>query len=378
MEDDSIRSGSTIMTKEEEEEMETMVRQRRGVRSGGFYGGSPPDLNNLSSIDPNSHPFVSVDSFAKSSGISEPSETKLGGKIIEHTTRLRIGYADTTGRRPSMEDDIAIVGKLRGNQSEDYVGIFDGHGGRDVSEYAAKNLHNVLIKKLNQQNDTEKSIKDAFFELNDQIKQANKSGGCTALTVLATKSKVYVANAGDSRAVLWGDQKVVRLTTDHKPDVPEEELRIQKSGGNVTKVKTKEGKVISRVNGMLSVSRAFGDVFLQPQVTCEPDITTFDISKDKILILGCDGLWDVISDEEAIKLIANESNPEQAAIKLRDTALSKGSTDNISVIVIYFPFTPEYGNSPLARLSKTALTLFGIVALIGIIQFTRVMQGDGN
>jgi len=218
-------------------------------------------------------------------------------------------------------------------------------------------------------------LKDAFFEINEQIKANNTPGGCTALAVLANRNKVYVANAGDSRAVLLKDQQVVRLTTDHKPDVPEEEQRIQKSGGVVTRVKSKEGKTISRVNGMLAVSRALGDVVLQPQVTCEPQIHSFDISKDKILILACDGVWDVLSDEEAIKLTTNENNPEQAAIKIRDTALSKGSTDNISVIVIYFPFTPELSStSSLSKLSKTALAFFGIIALFGILQFTKVMH----
>jgi len=370
---DSIRSHSSIMTKEEEEEMETMVRQRRGARSGGFYGGSPPDLNGLSSMD--ASPTSFVESFVKSSGISEPQLTKLNDKIIAHSTRLRIGYADTIGRRPSMEDEIAIVGKLRGNPSEDFVAVFDGHGGREVAEFAAKNLHTVLVKKLDQLGDPEKSLKDAFFDLNEQIKVTNKPGGCTALAFLAIKSKVYVANAGDSRAVLLRDQQVIRLTTDHKPDVPEEEQRIERNGGVVTRVKSKEGKTISRVNGMLAVSRALGDVFLQPQVTCEPQIHTFEISKDKILIMACDGVWDVLSDEEAIKLIINESNPEQAAIKIRDTALSKGSTDNISVIVIYFPFTPEFtSTSSLSKLSKTALVLFGMIALFGILQFTRGMQ----
>jgi len=59
--------------------------------------------------------------------------------------------------------------------------------------------------------------------------------------------------------------------------------------------------------------------------------------EQNVLILACDGLWDVVSDEEATKLIADMDSPEQAAITLRNTALSKGSTDNISVVVVFIP-----------------------------------------
>jgi serine/threonine protein phosphatase PrpC len=69
-------------------------------------------------------------------------------KIVSHSTRFRIGYADTIGRRPTMEDEIRIMGKLRGRDDEDFVAIFDGHGGRDVADFAAKNLHQVCFFTL--------------------------------------------------------------------------------------------------------------------------------------------------------------------------------------------------------------------------------------
>jgi protein phosphatase 1L len=170
------------------------------------------------------------------------------------------------------------------------------------------------------------------------IKSANLTGGATALVTLILKDKIYIANAGDSRAVLLRDENTLRITTDHKPDIPEEEERIIKSGGMVTKVSNKQGKTISRVNGMLAVSRALGDVFLQPFVSAEPQIHQIDLSENnRVIILACDGLWDVVNDDEATALAMEEDSPEYSAIKLRDTALSKGSADNISVIVIRFP-----------------------------------------
>lgn len=313
------------MTKEEEEEWEVMVRQRRS-RGGGFYGGMPPHPSTLES-----------DFVTRSSGLSEPHSTKTFEKISSHSNRFCIGYADTIGRRPTMEDEIRIMGQVRG-EDEDFVAIFDGHGGREVAQYAATNLHGIVAKKLKELTNVEASLKSAFLELNDGVKGQNLTGGTTALVALLSKTKVYIANAGDSRAVLLRDNTTVRVTTDHKPDIPEEQSRIEKSGGMVTKITNKQGKTISRVNGMLAVSRALGDIFLQPFVTAEPEVFQFDLANNnKVLILACDGVWDVLSDEETTEIANNEPNPELAAVKIRDAALAKGSADNISVIVVRFP-----------------------------------------
>ena len=79
--------------------------------------------------------------------------------------------------------------------------------------------------------------------------------GCTACSALITPTEIYVANAGDSRAVLAkksGDKLVaVELSTDHKPDLPEEKSRIEKAGGFVEE---------NRVKGILNLSRSIGDL----------------------------------------------------------------------------------------------------------------------
>jgi len=265
VEDMASISTPRVMTKEEEDEWEMMVRQRRS-RGGGFYGGAPPHPSTLE-----------ADFVSRSSGLSEPGCSKTFEKIARHSTRFRIGFADTIGRRPTMEDEIRIIGKLRNRDDEDFVAIFDGHGGRDVAEFAAKNLHLILERKLDEHINPELALKDSFIEVNEMIKSQNLSGGTMALVSLILKDKMYIANAGDSRAVLLRDDKTIRITTDHKPDVPEEEERIIKNGGMVTKVSNKQGKTISRVNGMLAVSRALGDVFLQPFVTSEPQIHQIDL-----------------------------------------------------------------------------------------------------
>ncbi len=92
------------------------------------------------------------------------------------------------------------------------------------------------------------------------------------------------------------------------------------------------------MNGVLALSRALGDVEYQPHVTYRPDVLEMDVS-DAIehLILACDGIWDVLSNEQVVEMVKSSSSPQQAAIMLRDMAYQLGSQDNISVIVVTFP-----------------------------------------
>jgi len=322
---DVAATSSKIMSKEEEEALDAMVRQRRG-RGMAFYDKTGP---------PSERELV-----YSGSGLSVPDSNVTNKRILNHSSRLRIGYADTIGKRPTMEDEIVIHGRLRGAENEDFVAVYDGHGGRSASEYAAKNLHNILVQKLNESKEPEESLRYAFINTNEMMKKEGIIGGTTAIAALFLKDKCYIANAGDSRAVLGKDGKAYRLSKDHKPEDPEEESRIIKAGGTVLKINnTKLGKTIGRVNGMLSVSRALGDVFLQPYVSAEPDVKCINVAspKNQLLILACDGLWDVVSDEEAVSIACSEMDPEKAAIKLRDTALNKLSADNVSVVVILLP-----------------------------------------
>jgi len=97
--------------------------------------------------------------------------------------------------------------------------------------------------------------------------------GCTACVVLITPTKIFTANAGDSRAVLCRKGHAVPLSYDHKPENEVERKRIQAGGGDI---------VNGRVNGGLNLSRSFGDFnykklknkpYDQQLIICKPDIT---------------------------------------------------------------------------------------------------------
>jgi len=241
-----------------------------------------------------------------------------------------------------MEDCMVIRGSFRGRATEDYFAIFDGHGGRDAAAFAADHLHEVLAEKLVQTNNNAvKSLREAFSHTHKMISDNKIAGGTTAVVALFIGKKGFVANVGDTRAVWCSDGVPFRVSLDHKPDVPAETSRIKNLGGTITTTYNSNGQATFRVNGMLAVSRALGDTPLHPYVSSDPEVhgpLNLDAqSRNQFVILACDGVWDVITDSEATSIVAPITNPEEASRRLRDEAFARGSTDNISVMVIRCP-----------------------------------------
>ncbi|KAJ1516953.1 Protein phosphatase 2C 1 [Coelomomyces lativittatus] len=139
---------------------------------------------------------------------------------------------------------------------------------------------------------------------------------------------LHTANAGDARAVLCRKGKAIRLTYDHKGSDKNEATRITKAGGLVLN---------DRVNGVLAVTRSLGDCSMKSLVVGNPYTTSLELElDDEFLILACDGVWDVLSDQEAVNLIRKIEDPQAAASFLVQKSLENLSTDNLSVIVIRF------------------------------------------
>ncbi|GAA5950081.1 hypothetical protein JCM21900_004588, partial [Sporobolomyces salmonicolor] len=147
-----------------------------------------------------------------------------------------------------------------------------------------------------------------------------------AEVVKAAKRTLYTANAGDARAVLARNGNAVRLSHDHKATDAKEAARIDQAGGFVMN---------QRVNGYLAVTRALGDSAMKQFVVGSPYTTETTLGpEDEWLIIACDGLWDVCTDQQAVDLIRGLNNPQEASDKLLQHALSAHSTDNISVLVV--------------------------------------------
>ena len=165
--------------------------------------------------------------------------------------------------------------------------------------------------------------------------RASISGGTTALVCVAWQGKLHLAYCGDSRAVLGSAGKpATRLTTDHTPSLPSEAERIIALGGFISR---------GRVHGILAVSRALGDLELQPYVSPEPDLSVVTLpplsgadgsGTPTVLILASDGLWGLIGDDEATSIaLAHTDDAQAAADALMAEVSRRGGRDNASVIV---------------------------------------------
>lgn len=139
---------------------------------------------------------------------------------------------------------------------------------------------------------------------------------------------LYTANVGDARAVLSRKGQAVRLTYDHKASDAQEAKRITDAGGFVMN---------NRVNAVLAVTRSLGDSSMKEFVVGAPYTTETRLTEeDTFLIVACDGLWDVVDDQDAVDLIRDIDDAQMAAQKLLAHALSNFSTDNTSVMVVKF------------------------------------------
>mmetsp|Transcript_24056 Transcript_24056/g.42461 ORF Transcript_24056/g.42461 Transcript_24056/m.42461 type:complete len:347 (+) Transcript_24056:394-1434(+) len=212
------------------------------------------------------------------------------------------------GPRAAMEDEYYV--------SDDcsFFGVFDGHGGANVSKYARKTLYKRLKKELMNEENPGTALSNAFQTISDAILGSPKFDleGSTAVTVLLERDRLWTANLGDSRAVLCRDGEALDITEDHKPNSATEKARIEALGGNVRWYgylgpdrQPVHGMGAYRINGNLAVSRAFGDRLETPYVSCKPDITCFErnFEADRFIILASDGLWDVMSSQEAVRFV---------------------------------------------------------------------------
>jgi len=158
----------------------------------------------------------------------------------------------------------------------------------------------------------------------------NKIGltcGCTAAALLIDGDNLYCANIGDANSVLIRDGSPTVLSKEHKANDPDEQKRIEDIGGLI---------INGKISSILSVGRAFGDLESKPYVISEPYQFFTNIKENDILIIACDGLWDVVNFEECANIC--DSNKKKKAKDISDIllkeALQKGTTDNVSICTL--------------------------------------------
>jgi len=252
-----------------------------------------------------------------------------------YTSVASVGIAhDRNARfRRSMEDEHVIVDNFGGNPNHGYFAIYDGHGGRGAVEFTAKTLHKNLAEEFEKNPSISPldALRQSYLSTDKQMAETQiQFSGTTCISILLLKQgdskMLYAANAGDARAVLNRNGQALRLSYDHKGSDEGETKRIVDAGGFV---------VLNRVNGILAVTRSLGDHAMKDYVIGDPHLTEIKLEPtDTHVIIACDGLWDVASDQEAVDLVIQETDAQKMSEKLLVHALRNGSTDNISVMVV--------------------------------------------
>jgi protein phosphatase 1L len=270
---------------------------------------------------------------SKDGSINHDAPVSGGG--VSENLKFSYGFSSLRGKRASMEDFHDTKISKVDSQVIGLFGVFDGHGGSRAAEYVKKHLFDNLLKHPKFIDDTKLAIAEAYKQtdqdyLKTEISQS-RDAGSTASTAVLVGDRLLVANVGDSRAVICRGGKAVALSTDHKPNRTDERQRIEDAGGVVMWAGT------WRVGGVLAVSRAFGDRLLKQYVVADPEIQEDTIKEGvDFLVLASDGLWDVVSNQDAVSMVATIPDAEEAANKLTGEAFRRGSADNITCVIVRF------------------------------------------
>jgi len=324
---------------------------------------------------------------AKRSGVEKP--TKFS-EVTVGRLALTAAAASWQGNKDMQEDRYMINIEIESPEGHKVAGfcVLDGHSGslcvEHVEEKLGPNIQQCLSTKDKLSEETLiQAVNEACVLTDDDfLKKARQQevlDGSTMLLALVYQEdsrpgserapgscRLLVANIGDCRAVLCtarqlpgstGGLMALPLSVDHKPNREDETARIEAKGGvvdfqGVWRVFTPGssnfgGQTIQRWG--LAVSRSFGDLLLkEPErydcvgvtpgglVTAVPEIQVMYLSpsEDRFLVLACDGIWDVLSSEEAVSVCAEQENPKLAAQSLLKRTFSSNSDDNLTAVVL--------------------------------------------
>lgn len=320
---------------------------------------------------------------------------------------LRFGLSSMQGWRVEMEDaHTAVIGLPNGLSPWSFFAVYDGHAGSQVARYCCEHLLEHITSNPDFRGvgwggcvvsgvgrvivggacpgseevggpehvepsveSVKRGIRTGFLQIDEHMRALSERkhgadrSGSTAVGVMISPRHIYFINCGDSRALLSRGGRVHFFTQDHKPSNPGEKERIQNAGGSV---------MIQRVNGSLAVSRALGDFDYkcvhgkgptEQLVSPEPEVYEIERSEvdDEFVVLACDGIWDVMTNEELCDFVRSRllvtEDLESICNEIVDTCLYKGSRDNMSVILVCFPGAPKISPEAAQREADPDKTL---------------------
>ncbi|RLN70745.1 hypothetical protein BBJ28_00025948 [Nothophytophthora sp. Chile5] len=321
-------------------------------------------------------------------GIREGGYQSLNGRL-RWGTRTRAGN-DPLRRRKENQDSFCVCDGLANDKNATFFSVFDGHGpeGAFVSHFVREQYHSVLadaytalIRGTPSSGAAGALTRRASVTCDlvaEMFQQAARSmvdslaasridisvSGTTAVGMLVREKDVFLANVGDSRAVIarYCDEEQRYMlhceTKDHKPDVPEECARIERNNGRVFEWGSYRVWLQDVDMPGLAMSRSFGDAVAKTVgVTAEPEVLTvetlnFSSGKENggrpaaFAVLASDGIWEFMTTDECIDFVAKcivESGmqPQEACTALVDAACDlwnaeEDVVDDITAALVYF------------------------------------------
>jgi protein phosphatase 1L len=335
----------------------------------------------------------------------KPLPVHAGAQTLEEKKKSYYVTAESLGLRVHAESWPGLKKTLQDRYVSDeameelgvYFSVLDGHGGTQVADHAAKQLHKNIMQNFRQKQVQPASrdekikgaIKEAFIQTDKEIlgmaeRKKFELVGSTCVSALlhgnpklGTALRLVVANLGDSRAVLCRGGLAVAVTEDHKPNRLDEKKRIERSGGLVLQIKG-AWRVAAPTNPMkkttrreyqgLAMTRSFGDIHFKqptPLSICEPDIQVVSLSdKDFFIVLATDGIFDILSNQEVVDLaLKHWSDPEEAAKSVVRSAYKRGSEDNLTVLVIQFGWADQNVKKFLEKKSQAGAAVLPTITV---------------
>jgi len=266
--------------------------------------------------------------------------------------KIHVAIAEDINQRPHMEDRhliYTINPETDDKEQEVICAVFDGHGGSKTVDYVQQNFSQQFAKYKGIEPYT--AFQATLQKIDHDLKAPQlQISGTTAVIAHIKNDQATIANVGDSRAILIRDNKVIAETSDHSLKNSKEIEKIEKAGGRIYKA-VNGGMYVGSIFNAIAMSRSLGDWDVKKHATgcgvvATPDIYTWPLQKNDLLVLASDGIWDDIPNESVAKLIAltRQKNKQvnvtdlikRAAETLNDVAQKAGAEDNITTMIIHF------------------------------------------
>jgi serine/threonine protein phosphatase PrpC len=276
------------------------------------------------------------------------SGTQIAAQAIEG-----VGLSTNVGKKRSkMEDAVSVL-----HMPEVLIAcVCDGLRDARSSEFAAWRMGMATLNELDATADVRAALSRTFTLTDSALREIEPAieSGSTAVIAVLREHDLSVGWLGDSLAYLFRkgkddtDFSVLSLVDKHHPDRADEAARVEACGGVVGREQRwlDNGESVpsgpARVyvpavneNTGIALSRALGLFAFKPTIGAEPEVTHLKRQdEDQFLVLGSDGVFDLLHAEDVYEIIMKAESVQQAANDIIAAVLRLGAPDNASVVVI--------------------------------------------